>query len=386
MEDTRATIRHAAIDDAAAIAEIYNEAIHSTTATFDTEIQSVEERRRWLEAHDERHPVFVAELDGRVVGWAGLSKWSDRPAYDGTVESSFYVAQKYQGRGIGRALKERLVAEARRLGFYTMLARATAQNNASIHINKSCGFQDIGTMKEVGFKFGRKLDVHLMQLMLDESDATSIAAATDATGDRNAVRPEDLANRVVIDGALSSFRANKGWADKAIAQLPDDKLHVALDEHTNSIAVVMKHVAGNLASRWTDFLTSDGEKSWRNRDREFVDSFNNRGELLDCWERGWGCLFDTLGSLSPADLSKIVTIRGEPHSVPLAIHRSLAHCAYHIGQIMMIARILGGDNWETITIPRGGSSTHNARVWGQAQYGISANRQDGATGSSAEAT
>ena len=167
----------------------------------------------------------------------------------------------------------------------------------------------------------------------------------------------------VITSAIKSFRANKGWADKAIAQLPDDQLHVTLDDNTNSVAIIMKHVAGNLKSRWTDFLTTDGEKPWRNRDDEFVDTFTSRQDVLKHWEEGWACLFDTLESLQPDDLSKTVTIRGEPHTVPLAIHRSLAHCAYHVGQIMMLARILAGDHWETITIPRGSSKEFNRSVW-----------------------
>ena len=101
--------------------------------------------------------------------------------------------------------------------------------------------------------------------------------------------------KALIDGALTAFRSNKGWADKAVAQLPDDKLHVALDPNTNCIAVIMKHVAGNLLSRWTDFLTTDGEKPWRDRDDEFVDTFATRDELLAYWESGWQRLFDTLG-------------------------------------------------------------------------------------------
>jgi len=171
-----------------------------------------------------------------------------------------------------------------------------------------------------------------------------------------------------IESAITSFRANKELADKAFAQLPDDNLQIALDANTNSIAVIVKHVAGNLASRWTDFLTSDGEKPWRNRDDEFVDTFADRGELLRCWEDGWNCLFATLQSLGPRDLSKTVSIRGEPHSIPLAIHRSLAHCGYHVGQIVMIARILAGDNWNTITIPRGESGSYNQAVWGKGHY------------------
>src|SRR3974390_2140918 len=105
--------------------------------------------------------------------------------------------------------------------------------------------------------------------------------------------------KALLDGALTAFRSNKGWADKAVAQLADDQLHVALDPNTNSIAVIMKHVAGNLLSRWTDFLTTDGEKPWRNRDDEFVDTFTSRPELLAFWERGWSQLFEALDSLTP---------------------------------------------------------------------------------------
>ena len=174
--------------------------------------------------------------------------------------------------------------------------------------------------------------------------------------------------RALLDGAISSFRANKGWADKAIAQLPDDKLRIALDPNTNSIAVIMKHVAGNLLSRWTDFLTTDGEKPGRNRDGEFVDTFASRAELLAYWESGWQTLFETLAALTFDDLARNVTIRGEVLSVPLAMQRSLAHCGYHVGQIILIARILAGDQWTTITIPRGGSTGFNQTVWGQAHY------------------
>src|SRR5262249_53443633 len=126
--------------------------------------------------------------------------------------------------------------------------------------------------------------------------------------------------------------------------------------------------AGNLLSRWTDFLTADGEKPWRNRDGEFTDTFANRNELITYWDSGWQRVFESLEALSVDDLKKTVTIRGEPHSVPLAIQRSLAHSGYHVGQIVLIARILAGDHWTTITIPRGASATFNQEVWGKAQY------------------
>jgi hypothetical protein len=168
-----------------------------------------------------------------------------------------------------------------------------------------------------------------------------------------------------ISATINAFEANKRLADRAVAQVPDDKLHVALDENTNSIAVIMKHVAGNLISRWTDFLSSDGEKPWRNRDDEFVDSFRNRAELLEFWERGWACLLETLKNPKPEDLGKTVPIRGQPHSVRLALQRSLGHTCYHIGQVVQVARIHAGDRWKTLTIPRGGSEQFNKEHWGQ---------------------
>jgi hypothetical protein len=164
---------------------------------------------------------------------------------------------------------------------------------------------------------------------------------------------------------INAFEANKRLADRAVEQVPDDKVHVALDPNTNSIAVIMKHVAGNLTSRWTDFLTTDGEKPWRNRDDEFVDNFGSRAELLDVWEGGWACLLSTLKSLTPKDLERTVTIRGEPHSVPLALERSLGHTCFHVGQIVQVARIQKGEKWNTLTVPRGGSEQFNKANWGQ---------------------
>jgi hypothetical protein len=167
-----------------------------------------------------------------------------------------------------------------------------------------------------------------------------------------------------ISCIINAFEANKRLADRAVEQVPDEKLHLALDANTNSIAVIMKHVAGNLSSRWTEFLTTDGEKPWRNRDDEFVDTFTSRTELLDYWERGWTCLLGTLRSLKREDLEKTVLIRGEPHSVPLALERSLGHTCYHIGQIVQVARVLAGEKWNTLTIPRGGSAQFNKANWG----------------------
>ena len=168
-----------------------------------------------------------------------------------------------------------------------------------------------------------------------------------------------------ISAIVNAFEANKRLADRAVEQVPEEKLHVTLDANTNSIAVIMKHVAGNLLSRWTDFLMSDGEKPGRNRDGEFVDDFRSREEMIAHWERGWACLLQTLKELRAEDLEKTVTIRGEPHSVPLAMSRSLGHTCYHIGQIVQLARYHAGDKWNTLTIPKGGSQQFNQSNWGQ---------------------
>ena len=161
------TIRPAELGDLAAITEIYNEAILNTTSTFDLEPKTVAEQTDWFRSHDERHPVLVAIPDGRAVGWASLSKWSERSAYDGTAETSFYVRSEYRGRGVGRKLKMVIIEEARRLHFHTLIARVAEGNPASFHLNERFGFVHVGTLKEVGRKFGRCLDVHILQQMLN---------------------------------------------------------------------------------------------------------------------------------------------------------------------------------------------------------------------------
>jgi len=162
--------------------------------------------------------------------------------------------------------------------------------------------------------------------------------------------------------ALSLFRYYKKLAEGALAQCPDQGLFQALDEENNSIAIVVKHMVGNMRSRWTDFLTSDGEKPDRNRDSEFEDQPTTRAEILDLWDGGWNCLFTALEALSDASMTETVTIRGEAHSVMQAINRQMGHYSYHVGQIVLLAKHFAGANWKALTIPRKKSAEFNADV------------------------
>jgi hypothetical protein len=169
----------------------------------------------------------------------------------------------------------------------------------------------------------------------------------------------------VIGAFRAEFARYRRLAENAAAQVSWDGLRVALDAETNSIAVIMKHVAGNLRSRWTDVFTSDGEKPWRDRDTEFVDDFADRAALEAWWAAGWNTVDTTLAPCGDADLARIVMIRSEPHTLALALTRSVSHTAYHCGQIVQTARVLAareGTPWKTLTIPRGGSAAFNAKM------------------------
>jgi len=165
-----------------------------------------------------------------------------------------------------------------------------------------------------------------------------------------------------VADALSLFRYNKQLAERAMQQVADDQLFTALDAEANSIAIIVKHIAGNMRSRFTDFLTSDGEKPTRNRDGEFVDPPTNRQALLTAWEEGWGCFFAAIEPLTDADLGRTITIRGEAHSVMQAINRALGHYSYHAGQIVLLAKHFASDHWQSLSVPRNKSAEFNRKV------------------------
>ena len=164
-----------------------------------------------------------------------------------------------------------------------------------------------------------------------------------------------------LDDAIKTFRDYKELADKSFEQVTDEEFFVSLDEESNSIAVIIKHMVGNMLSRWTDFLTTDGEKEWRHRDMEFVmTKETTREELLARWEEGWRVVFGAVEPLQPEDVERIVFIRGQEHTVMKAITRQLTHYAYHIGQIVFLAKHFRSTEWKSLSIPRNRSAEFNA--------------------------
>ena len=165
-----------------------------------------------------------------------------------------------------------------------------------------------------------------------------------------------------VEDSLTLFRYYKKLAERAMEQVTDDQLFEALDVESNSIAIIIKHMSGNMRSRWMDFLTTDGEKPDRNRDSEFEDPPVTREALMNLWEQGWNYLFTALEPLSDLDMDRTITIRGEAHSVTQAINRQIGHYSYHCGQIVFLAKHFQHDNWKSLTIPRGKSANFNQRV------------------------
>jgi hypothetical protein len=175
-------------------------------------------------------------------------------------------------------------------------------------------------------------------------------------------------NTTYLESVKKQFEYYKMLGDKTIDQLPDDKLYWQYNDESNSIAIIVKHLSGNMLSRWTDFLTSDGEKEWRHRDEEFENDIKNKTELIKKWNDGWNCFFNTLSALQEADLSKITYIRNEGHTVLEAINRQLAHYPYHIGQMVFIGKMICNEKWVSLSIPKGNSNTYNAEKFSKEKH------------------
>ena len=168
-----------------------------------------------------------------------------------------------------------------------------------------------------------------------------------------------------LKSVLRQFEFYKSLGDKTLEQLPSDKIHWQYNVESNSIATIVKHLNGNMLSRWTNFLTTDGEKEWRDRDGEFENTSMTKEEVMKCWEQGWRCCLDTIKSLKEEDLEKIVYIRNQGHTVLEAINRQLAHYPYHIGQMVFIGKMILNESWQNLSIPRGNSKNYNAQKFSE---------------------
>ncbi|OJU72577.1 MAG: hypothetical protein BGO09_08705 [Bacteroidetes bacterium 47-18] len=168
-----------------------------------------------------------------------------------------------------------------------------------------------------------------------------------------------------LNSVVKQFKYYKMLGEKAMEQLQEDQLFWQYNEESNSIAILVNHITGNMLSRFTEFLTADGEKPWRNRDAEFTNPFNNKEELMNRWNKGWACLLKTLEHLTDADLERVVYIRNDGHTVVEAINRQLAHYPYHIGQMVFIAKMLKNEDWQTLSIARNKSADYNNRKFSQ---------------------
>ncbi|MCQ0109967.1 DUF1572 family protein [Zhouia sp. CL16] len=174
-----------------------------------------------------------------------------------------------------------------------------------------------------------------------------------------------MLNSNYLESTRKQFRYYKSLADKTFVVLNDDDIHWRNVEAQNNIVTLVKHMAGNMLSRFTNFLSEDGEKDWRNRDDEFEDTLATKDEMITYWDKGWNCLFNSIDNLSPNDLERIIYIRNEGHTVLEALNRQMAHYAYHVGQIVFIGKLLKGDQWNSLTIPKGASKDFNKEKFNQ---------------------
>ncbi len=171
-----------------------------------------------------------------------------------------------------------------------------------------------------------------------------------------------------LESVKRQFEYYKLLAEKTIDQLPEEKLFYQYNESSNSIATIVKHLSGNMLSRWTDFLTTDGEKEWRQREAEFENDLNSKEQLIQVWNKGWEVLFNTLNSLDESHLEQIIYIRNQGHTVMDAINRQLAHYPYHVGQIVFIGKMICDENWQSLSIPKGGTKAYNEQKFAQEKH------------------
>ena len=213
------------------------------------------------------------------------------------------------------------------------------------------------SFKPFGPSLGKgKLSKNIVKVINNEIDKTII----NKKNDYSSKLVSQIKNEIKFSKNFIQKKLAKELGEKTIEQIPETQLSFKSNSETNNINTIVKHLSGNMVSRWSDFLNSDGEKEWRNRDDEFIDTIKTKPELMNVWNKGWKVLFDTLENLSNEDLNKIIFIRNEGHTVIECINRQLCHYSYHIGQIVMIGKVICGEKWETLSIQKGDSENYNS--------------------------
>ena len=309
---------------------------------------TTDDAREWIRHMGEESPQtnFAIVVDGEAAGGIGLVLNGD--IYRCSAEIGYWLGEAFWGRGVMTEAVRALTQWAfDNFNLSRIYAGVLEWNPASIRVLEKAGYQFEGRLRKAVVK---------QDLVMDE---LVYAVVNDNDKEPRPVMSENLAQHY-LENVIAEFRSLKKLGDRAMEQLDDEQFFVTLDPESNSIAVIVKHLAGNMRSRWVDFLTSDGEKPDRYRDQEFIiDENAKRAEVVELWERGWRHVFDAIEPLRPDDVMRTVTIRHELHTVLQAINRQLGHYAAHVGQIIFLAKHLKSNEWKTLSVPRGQSEQFN---------------------------
>ena len=309
---------------------------------------TIDDAREWIRHMGEESPQtnFAIVVDGEAVGGIGLVLNGD--IYRCSAEIGYWLGEAFWGRGVMTEAVRALTQWAfDNFNLSRIYAGVLEWNPASIRVLEKAGYQFEGRLRKAVVK---------QDLVMDE---LVYSVVNDNDKEPRPVMSENLAQHY-LENVIAEFRSLKKLGDRAMEQLDDEQFFVTLNPESNSIAVIVKHLAGNMRSRWVDFLTSDGEKPDRYRDQEFIiDENAKRAEVVELWERGWRHVFDAIEPLRPDDVMRTVIIRREPHTVLQAINRQLGHYAAHVGQIIFLAKYLKSTEWKTLSVPRGQSEQFN---------------------------
>jgi [ribosomal protein S5]-alanine N-acetyltransferase len=307
---------------------------------------TMENAREWIRLTGEESPRtnFAIVVDGEAAGGIGLILKGD--IYRCSAEIGYWLGETFWGRGVVTEAVRALTRWAfDNFNLSRIYAGVLEWNPASMRVLEKAGYQFEARLRNAVIKQNQVMDEFIYSIVREKEPLPNMS--------------ENLAQHY-LENVIAEFRSLKKQGERAMEQLDDEQFFVTLDAESNSVAILVRHLAGNMRSRWDNFLTSDGEKPDRYRDQEFIiDANTKRADVIEWWERGWRHVFDAAEALRPEDVMRTVTIRQEPHTVLKAIHRIFGHYAGHIGQIVFLAKHLKSTEWKTLSVPRGQSEQFN---------------------------